>query len=452
MGMRKPCRLAAAAGACALAGVARADEPTREELLAQIEALKGRVAALEARQQQPRPGINAGDVDAAVRAVTRDAERRSDPIGPLLPDAAGRDEDGFFLRSGDGNFLLRPVVQFQFRGVATHREEKPDGGGSDTESGFEVRRMEFSVEGNAFSPRLTYEFKTVTERAGGGLVLEDAWLQYEFRKGWGVLFGQFRDPVFHEELVSSKYLLAADRTLVNALLGAPTGFVQGLSLVYGDRDTPLHAAAAFHDGAGSINTPFLDSEGEPGFVEHFGAAGRVEYKLSGDWKNYKDFTALGTKADLLVVGAAADWTQGDGTDVVFATVDAQWETARGLGVYAALLSNYHDERDGVTGASRFDWGGLVQASYLFTPNWEGFARYDITTLDDDLAAGEDAFNEITAGVNYYCGPGGRFGHRAKFTLDLTYLPDGSPADATGLGVFASDDGELVLRGQFQLVL
>ena len=358
------------------------------------------------------------------------------------------------LRSDDGNFTLRPVAQFQFRGVAASREGAP-GGGSETDSGFEIRRMEFSIEGNAFAPKLTYEFKVITDRDGGGLELEDAWLQCEFADRWAVLFGQFRDPVFHEELVSSKYLLAVDRSLVNALLAAPTGFVQGVSLAYGDRATPLHAAAALHDGAGSINTPFFDSEGEPGFVEHFGVAARAEYKLMGDWKNYKDFTALGTKRDLLVLGTAADWTQGDGADVIFTTADAQWESATGVGLYAALLGTYYDlDEPGPTGGSRFDVGALVQGSYLFERGWEVFARYDVTKLDDDalVAGGEDTFSEITLGANRYLGRGGRFGHRAKFTFDVTYLPDGAPADATGLGILASDDAEWVVRGQSQLVL
>ncbi|HYE17586.1 MAG TPA: porin, partial [Tepidisphaeraceae bacterium] len=299
---------------------------------------------------------------------------------------------------------------------------------------------------------LTYEFKLVTERDGGDVVLEDAWVQYEFAKGWAVLFGQFRDPVFNEELVSSKYLLAADRSLVNRLLGAPTGFVQGVSLVYGDADTPLHSALALHDGAGSINTDFRDSQREPGFVGSFGVAGRAEYKLAGDWKNYKDFTALGTKRDLLVVGAAADWTQGPDADIIFGTADAQWETATGFGLYAAVLVNAADVRRGTAPGTRCDWGGLVQASYLFAPQWEAFARYDVTLLDHPPDGGGDTFNELTVGVNHYFGPGGRFGHRAKFTLDLTYLPDGAPSDATGLGILASEGDQFVIRGQFQLVL
>lgn len=415
-----------------------------EQLQSQIDALKSDLAQLRAR-----PHFDSEDVDAVVRAVMADARRQSDPIGPLLPNLAGADGDGFYLKSDDGNYLLRPVVQFQFRGVASHRSQTPERA-SDTQSGFEIRRMEFSVEGHAISPRLTYEFKWVTERDGGGFILEDAYLQYEFRKGWAVLFGQFRDPVFHEELVSSKYLLAADRTLVNTMLGAQTGFVQGVSLVYGDRDTPLHAALAFHDGAGSINTPFTDSVGEPGFVEHFGISSRIEYKLAGDWKNYKDFTALGTGRDLLVIGAAADWTQGAGIDAIFATVDAQWKTAGGLGTYGALLFNYLGQRD--AGDDQFDFGALIQTSYLFTPNWEVFARYDFTSIDAHSSAAADFINEFTFGFNRYLGVNGRLGHRAKLTFDATYLPQGSPIDATGLGILAGDDAEFVLRGQFQLVL
>lgn len=57
----------------------RAEEPTREELLAEVKVLKDRVAALEARQQAPqRSAADARDVDAVVRAMMQDAERRNE--------------------------------------------------------------------------------------------------------------------------------------------------------------------------------------------------------------------------------------------------------------------------------------------------------------------------------------------------------------------------------------
>ena len=99
-----------------------------------------------------------------------------------------------------------------------------------------------------------------------------------------------------------------------------------------------------------------------------------------------------------------------------------------------------------------DWGGIVQVAYLITPQWEEFGRYNVLRLDrDPSAGGNDTFHEVTVGVDYYLGPDGSFGHRAKFTLDLTCLPDGGHLP-TRRSVLASDEDEWVLRGQFQLLL
>ncbi len=67
---------------------------------------------------------------------------------------------------------------------------------------------------------------------------------------------------------------------------------------------------------------------------------------------------------------------------------------------------------------------------------------------------EDTFYELTAGVNYYLGANGSWKHRAKFTVDLSFLPNGAPSDQNGIGVLDANDGgnEIVLRSQFQLVL
>ncbi len=65
----------------------------------------------------------------------------------------------------------------------------------------------------------------------------------------------------------------------------------------------------------------------------------------------------------------------------------------------------------------------------------------------------DTFHEIAGGVNWFFGPDGAFGNRAKVTLDLNYLPYGSPA-SPGLDYLASPNGkdEWVLRAQLQLSL
>jgi hypothetical protein len=446
-------------GSPALVGAAA--EPSYEELKAEVELLRSRLASGQASrpaESLDRPFTSA-DVDATVSGVITDADRRSHLIADTRAAVAGWD-NGFFIRSDDGNFSIKPGVQAQFRNVTTFREDaKQDGEDNDSKNAFEYRRLRFRFDGNAFSPDLTYSFVWDVNRSGGGVSLLDAWANWRFSGPWNVKLGQFKDPAHHELLVSGFSQLAVERTLVNQLLGGGlTDRVQGVGLVYGGyaKDNPLYGEVTFHDGANSKNTDFRDTVPNadttlpPTFQANFGFAGRVEFKLFGDWKDFRDYTAKGAKQDLLVIGAGADWTQRDGSDQYLGSVDVQWETPGGLSAYAALYTRNIGLRNGSGDDSRFDWGAQAQLGYLFTKQWEAFGRYDVTFLDNDFVSGEDTFHELTVGVNYYLGPNGAWGHRAKLTLDVVYLPNGSPSDQTGLGILAGAEDQFVLRGQFQI--
>ena len=423
-------------------------EPSGES--ARIRELEARIADLETR----RAADNA-DIAATVDGVLRDAERRSQLLATSGDASAGYDK-GFFIRAGDG-WVLRPGVQFQFRNVTNFREEAEADGDSDWESGFEVRRLRFELAGNAFTKDLTYLFQWETARDGGTLGLLEAWVKYGFADNWSIRAGQFKNLTSHEYLLSAKRQLAADTSLVDALVGGGLGgYTQGASLGYGgySKTNPLNVEVAITDGAGQFNTGFVDKDYD------FGVAGRAEYKATGDWTAYQDFTAKGTKEDLLVIGAGGDWSQNGSSDQILGAADIAYENPAGFGAYAALLVRHltDGDADDIT-----DWGGLVQASYLFNQQWEIFARYGITLYDSDVslqrggsATGdlEDTFHEITVGVNYYLGTNGSAGHRAKFTVDLTYLPNGAPKAVSGLGILDSNGGEdeWLLRTQFQLLL
>src|SRR5690606_35115912 len=152
-----------------------------------------------------------------------------------------------------------------------------------------------------------------------------------------------KDPVHHEELVSSKRQLTADRSLANELLGGGrTDRVQGVGLTY--KQDALSGTVVFHDGANSDNANFLDGGNGGAPVDDtgadFGVGARVEYVVFGDKKAYNDFTAMGTKEDMLVLGAGADWTQDGSADVLFHTIDAQWETSTGLAIYGAYVATH----------------------------------------------------------------------------------------------------------------
>jgi len=455
--------VASVAAMFAVGTIAWAAEPNVQQD-ARIQELENKLAALETRQ-----AANSKDLAATVDAVLRDAEKRSQLLANGGEMGAGYD-NGFYIKAGDA-WVLKPGVQFQFRNITNYREDAKSDDDNDLSNGFEVRRMRFEFAGTAFTKELTYFFQWDTYRNSGAVSLLEGWAKYMMSDDWGVRGGQFKDPTTHEFTMSTKRLMACDVSLMDTLIGGSfDGFTQGVLLVYGNynKNNALNVEAGFTDGAGQTNTDFTKRtdfvSAAPGaHTVEWGLAGRGEYKFMGDWKNYSDFTAKGTKEDLLVLGLAGDWTQAGDGDMITGTTDLQYENASGLGLYGAVVYQYvNSSLQGFTQNSS-NWGFLVQGSYLFTGNWEVFARYDATVYDNGpmfkmggLSTGDDVntINEITLGVNYYMGADGSAGHRAKFTVDLTYLPDGSPKPATSLGILDDNGGnaEWILRAQFQLLI
>jgi hypothetical protein len=312
--------------------------------------------------------------------------------------------------------------------------------------------MKLGFDGNMFTPKLTYLFNWATNRNGGSLELEEAWVRYQLADNWAVQGGQIKDPLAHESLASSKYLMAADRTFATDFLTGGDNFVQGVALIYSTG--PWRVTGAFTDGArNNFNQNFQDF---PTNNADFGVAGRVEYKAMGDWADYSGFNPVNLKRDLLVFGAAGDYTQAGDTGFFLHTVDAQYMLTNGWTLYGAYLARAIQNGPVSSGAPApaafdgYDWSLQGQAGYLMNRNWEPFVQYTYSHFDaNQFAAGtENEVHQITAGVNYFW-----HGEAAKFTLDLTYLPNGAPASDTGSGILVSSgDNEVLLRVQFQLLL
>lgn len=440
-------RALATAGAL-VAGAWASAEQSPQHLQDEVRALQDKVAALEAKQAS-----NSKDLAAAIDSMLRDAEKRSQLLATSGGASPGYD-NGFFIATDDKAFLFHPWLQFAPRYVVNWRQQAKATGSDSTDEGFEIRRMKFGFDGNLFSRDLFYTIIWGTDRNTGLPILEEAWVRYMFADEWGVRVGEFKDPVAHEGFSSSKKILAVERSYLQDIIGRGDNFVQGVTAIYQGTNIPLRAEAGFTDGQGSANTDFQNNipSGSTTVHNDFGVVGRVEYKVMGDWKSYEDFTAMGTKQDLLVFGLAGDWTEMGGTDVLLHTADVQYKNPNGLALYGAFLGRYI--RDGVTpGGSRdnfYDWGALGEVAYLFDQHWEVFGRYDYTGLDESaLSSGSNGnVHEITAGMNYYF-----HGHACKVTADVTYLPNGAPKADTGSDVLLSNDkDEFLFRMQFQLLI
>jgi hypothetical protein len=445
--------LLAAASAVLAGSAAFADQATSEDV--RVQQLEAKITALEAKQAQ-----NNQDVAATIDAVLRDAEHRSQLLA-AGGEAGGGYDNGFYIHAGD--WTLRPGIIFQFRSVTDFRENTSPSGKDQTDNGFEVRRMIAILEGTALTRDLSYFFRWNAKPDVGQQYLEEAWAKWMFSDQYGAKFGQIKQGFWHEWTMSDGRQLAAERSMVNLFLAEGTvGRTQGAALIYGnyDKSNPLYAEVGFTDGANQLNTDFVSKTDSatlngPHFYD-FGAYGRVDYKVMGNWGDYNDFTAKGTKQDLLVIGAGVDWSQrGDG-DQIAAAADAQWESTWGLGIYGGLLYRYLNSN--IAGDDSNDWGLLIQAGYLLNPSWEVFGRWDFVKFDNTVAFApgndEDWFNELTIGVNYFLGNDGSALHRAKFTVDLSYLPDGTPSPLKQAGYTGDNSGhnEWALRAQFQLML
>jgi hypothetical protein len=438
-------------------------------------ALQARIDELSARQQATQARN-----EAVMRQISNDADQHSQLMSANIASAgnvsAGYEPDtGFFLQSDDGNFSLRPGLLLQTRYDVNYRNQILPGRGGvtgkqgdDTENGFEITRFRLSLAGNVVSPLLTYYIQVAQDSSMPHMTLLDAYAMYRVsaQSPIAIKIGQFKDPVWHEQNLLESHLMAVDRSLLSALVGGgELDRVQGAAIIY-DQDR-LRGQLVLHDGYDGLNEPFTGPSGLGTAVNagaglaptNWGASARAEYLAIGDrnpifnpFSEYDQFTARNDKQNILVGGGGFDYSESGANKLIYHTVDAQFNTTNGWAFYAAYLGAYRNlyTNRGIKPGSYYDSGVLVQASYLLTPTIEPFIRYDYTHLDGDAQPGiiQDNIDEITIGANYYL-----FGQQAKFTVDGSWLPNGSPADVSYLDILQdSSHNEWLFRAQFQLAL
>jgi phosphate-selective porin OprO/OprP len=133
--------------------------------------------------------------------------------GPSTPLLAGW-QDGFFMKSADGSFVLRITGQIQtdFRGYLNDVDK------TDIDT-FLLRRARLGIEATMLD---YYEFRLLPDFAGTSLntMITDAYMNVHYWDGLQLEVGKFKQPVSYEQLIQDRYVPTLERSMIDQLVPA----------------------------------------------------------------------------------------------------------------------------------------------------------------------------------------------------------------------------------------
>ena len=390
-----------------------------------------------------------------VRGVVRDVLSDSAERASFRTDGAVAGYDrNFFIASADGRYRLNIEGQIQSRYAINHLPASgltgaSSVGRSQDEYGFELRRVRLNFFGNAIDQSWTYRVQIAFERDGGvtgrPLTLEDAFIQKSFGGGWFARMGQWKNFFNYEEITSSRTQQFIERSMVNQYF--TTQFIQGA--LVGWEGEQLRTYFSYNDGGGNRNIAALQASGNP---TDWAFTGRLDWKLLGDWGQFKDMQGWRGSPFAVMTGAgfnvqraggeapAGRSTVGNGAIPGLGSLAAvrtrlnlaSWTAdvnlrGDGWSAWAAFLGNYV-YGGGEDAAARgvedvVSLGGLVQAGFFVTDSVELFARWEgiwVSSDNDGFVGGafvpnalvQQRINAVTLGTCWYFSK-----NSAKFAVD-----------------------------------
>lgn len=436
MNLKTRVGLLAGAAALTLTGVSSADTATgqnNDELAQRLAAAEAKIAAMEAAQNQTwLTEQRATEIRGLVQDVLADADTRASLLQAGM--TSGYD-NGFVLGSSDANWLLRTNFLMQQRFNFNWQDDGP--GIDTTRYGFENTRSKFIMSGNVVNPTWYYLVDINVGSGTGQTGTLNAYLGHDYGNGWKIQMGSMKLPFTREALVDDQFQLAVERTNIDSIFGG--GYVDGLMVRYAGES--LQFMGTFSDGFGTGQTPWqtLDTE--------FAITARGEYKFSGTWDQFKDFS--NTKADEsgVLLGAAIHFQNGENgtpateTDFVAFTADASLEFG-GANLFGSVA--FVDTETGTVDVSPF--AIVLQGGFFITDNWELFGRLE--WADFDVVGAEDLSIFTVGATRYFSGQNAKWTTDVGFGLEEVEVADPITAwrvDAPG------QDGQIVLRTQLQIL-
>ncbi|MCP4834502.1 MAG: hypothetical protein GY895_07005 [Phycisphaera sp.] len=443
-----------------------------EDALSQIADLRRQLDSqsreiAELRQEEGDTWLTeqrAGEIRGIVEDVLADADTRTSfqDSGAM----AGWNR-GFFLASPDGNFKLKISGQIQLRYVVNHANGYDSAEKDDKAPylwGAENRRTKLKFSGHVIDPSWTYGVKgAFTREKSGTFLLEEAWVAKDLGDGLEVKVGQFKAPWLREELVSSSRQLTVERSLVNEYFNQ--GYSQGIELSYATDDFKVSAWTG--DGIGSRglgparfssqNTPWNTTSTSYSFVA------RGEWKLAGDWKQFKDFSSrrgsdFAAMAGISGVTQRANQNIGDanGTIATGVTADLTLDFD-GASIFVSGVWTNVTGPESQGARTNNPFGVTVQGGYFVSEDVEVFGRYEYMNYDLDNQPIDEVgkYDGITVGANWFVNSAVKVS--LDWSINFASLDNSSPNSAfvsNSAGFRPDKPGETnqwAFRAQLQLL-
>jgi len=431
--------------------------PTIQELMQRIERLEEDKSEMQHEIESLRREVGtdwltqerADQIRAIVSDVMADADTRSS----LLADGATGGWDGnFFLQSPDNRFRLNFGGQLQPRWMWSYHDAQPK-----YKSGFQNTRTQLFWWGHAFSPDLTYRLQANYSPSGGALGLKDAWIRWQLSNEWSVRGGQYKSPFLREELVRSWNQQVIERSLVD--LSLSLGYTQGFEVEFANRtirwDFSLDEGGT--DNVGNFGLVGSQPQNSPALLSNteYSVTSRFEYKIAGEWEQFKQFTSPpGQPFGLLVGFAGHAQRENPGVRTTFKD-EAVWLAGTadvtvmfgGANLFSSFTWEYIDD----TAITVNVMGFTLQGGMYFTDKFEGYARFEFGRFWVDGAKFFDDLALLTFGGNYYFD-----GQDVKFSADIGFGIN--PVDDDWDNILAGwrldqpgDEPQVVIRTQLQLL-
>ena len=420
----------------------------------------------------------AADIRAIVRDVMSDSATR-DSLQESTATAGWK--DGFFISSADGNYTMRINGYMQER--YTYDRRKSLNGLSGAQElewwGEETRRLKMAVEGNLIDP--SWKYKVEIANLSGLLTVDDAWLEKNLEDGVSVKIGQFKTPFLRENLIGDAFSMMVDRSSVEAFFGNGRSLSAQVNWLKGD----IQLTAAYLNGfvvksnyfsSGIMQNTEFPSER----VADYAFAARAEWKVAGEWKQFKDPAGWPSNEFGMMFGLAGEVEQKGNNQgvpasyaalgavdpfVVAVTIDAniEWSGASILtyGVWRQVDTNIS------TLEASNQFGFMFQAGYFITDNVELVARYEYGDADANLNGappvlntlnnnGYETLNAVGVGANWFISK-----QRVKLAADVCYALEGIGAfqnagngflpDGTSSSGEFNQGGQVMGRMQLQVM-